>query len=289
MRNETFRAMPGMIARSTEVVEVGSWRKAEQLSRTSSVEAKVLLRTPGLAAPLLLLVVATSGLAQRPQRLSQPGVSPGVWGVLELPRSAGPHPGVVIIPGSAGWRAFYPQLARALADSGFAALALDYYGDTGLDTSSADAAMKRPVWRASIRNAVAHLEESASAGRAVALMGFSRGGFLAMEVGASLPAVKAVVEYFGGGAADPDSLRQQVRGFPPLLILHGNADTIVHVTQAYRLRDAMLAHGGEVEVQIYPGANHGFYNSPAAMSDAARRSVEFLRRYLAARDTTRLR
>jgi dienelactone hydrolase len=161
------------------------------------------------------------------------------------------------MPGSAGWREFYPQLAHALADSGFAALALDYYGDTGLDTSSADAAMKRPVWRASIRNAVAHLAASASAGRAVALMGFSRGGFLAIEVGASLPAVKAVVEYFGGGATDPDSLRQQIRGHPPLLILHGDADTVVPVTHAYRLRDAVLAQGGVVEVQIYPGANHG--------------------------------
>jgi dipeptidyl aminopeptidase/acylaminoacyl peptidase len=45
------------------------------------------------------------------------------------------------------------------------------------------------------------------------------------------------------------------------LIEHGEADSIVQVSSAYRLRDAVIAHGGEVEMHVYPGAEHAF-NAP---------------------------
>lgn len=77
------------------------------------------------------------------------------------------------------------------------------------------------------------------------------------------------------------------------LILHGEADTIVPVSRAYRLREAVLAGGGEVEMQIYPGAHHAFaavgapaYSEPAA-ADSWRRTIEFLRRRLVRRDWSR--
>lgn len=75
---------------------------------------------------LLPLSFLDTAHAQQPQRLSSPGATPAVWGVLELPRTPGAHPWVVILPGSFGWRPAYAQVARALADSGFTALALNY-------------------------------------------------------------------------------------------------------------------------------------------------------------------
>jgi carboxymethylenebutenolidase len=69
---------------------------------------------------------------------------------------------------------------------------------------------------------------------------------------------------------------------PPLLILHGEADTVVPVSHAYRLRQAVVEQGGEVEMHLYPGAEHAF-NAPwrptyseAEASDSLRRTIEFL-------------
>jgi carboxymethylenebutenolidase len=97
--------------------------------------------------------------------------------------------------------------------------------------------------------------------------------------------VRAVVDFFGGGGGT-QSLDEEARGLPPLLILHGEADHIIPVSRAYELRDAVIAHGGEVEMQIYPGAEHGFsgpwtpwYSEPEA-ADSFRRTIDFLARRL---------
>jgi carboxymethylenebutenolidase len=222
-----------------------------------------------------------------PKQLSDPDVSPAVWGVLKTPRMPGLHPGLIFLPGSAGWRPEYAQVAKSSADFGFVALAVDYYAETGHDNSHEDRLRMWPLWQATIRNAVAYLQTLPSvASRHIGLVGYSRGAFLAVSVASSVPAVTAVVDFFGGGSAATDSLEQEVRHFPPLLILHGEADTVVPVESAYRLREAVIAHGGEVEMHLYPGAQHGF-NAPwsptyseSEASDSLRRMVEFLRRRL---------
>jgi carboxymethylenebutenolidase len=241
---------------------------------------------------ILALVSATapSALAQQsPERLSGSHVSPAVWGVLAVPRAPGPHPAVVVLPGAGGWHSWYPEVAQALADSGFVTLALDYYAETGGAAIGSDEKLRKwPTWQATIRNAVQYLEALPSvAGRPVGLVGYSRGAFLAVSVGASTSGVRAVVDYFGGGGGGTDSLEQEARGFPSLLILHGDADQVVPVRFAENLRKAVVAQGGQVEMHLYPGRHHAF-NMPgmstyseAAAEDAFRRTVHFLRRRLA--------
>lgn len=46
---------------------------------------------------------------------------------------------------------------------------------------------------------------------------------------------------------------------PPLLIMHGDADSIAPVDQAYRFRDAAARVGARHEVEIVPGAEHVFH------------------------------
>ncbi len=238
----------------------------------------------------LLGAIAPSALAaQRPERLSGADVSPGVWGVLAVPDAPGPHPAVVLLPGAGGWHGWYAQVARTLADSGFVTLALDYTAETGgAPIRSGEKLRKWPAWEATVRNAVRYLAALPSvAGRPVGLVGYSRGAFLAVSVAASTPGVHAVVDCFGGGGGGTHSLEQEARGFPALLILHGDADAVVPVRFAERLRTAVAAQGGEVEMHLYPGVGHAF-NMPgmrtysdAAAADAFRRTVDFLRRHLA--------
>jgi carboxymethylenebutenolidase len=250
-----------------------------------------LIRTRLIKLWIIALIgaIAPSALAaQSPERLSGPDVSPGVWGVLAVPHAPGPHPALVVLPGAGGWHPWYGRVARALADSGFVTLALDYYAETGgAAIRSDDKLQKWPAWQATIRNAVRYLAALPSvAGRPVGLVGYSRGAFLAVSVAASTPGVEAVVDYFGGGGGGTDSLEQEARGFPALLILHGDADGVVPVRFAERLREAVVAQGGEVETHVYPGLGHAFnmpgmstYSETAA-ADALRRTVHFLRNHL---------
>ena len=237
--------------------------------------------------PCLALALAEVASAQQPRLVSGDSVLPPIYGFLAIPASQGPHPGVVILHGSAGWRPTYAEYAKALADSGFVALAIDYYSETGRDTVFGQGLRMWPSWQEAVRRAVRWLGEQPSVSKErIGLIGFSRGAFLAVSVGSSIPSVKAVVDFYGGVNTTNASAEEQVRNFPPLLILHGEADTIVPLRFAYDLKQAVTNHGGEVEMHIYPGAHHAFngmfsptYSEIAAV-DSFRRTVEFLKRRL---------
>jgi carboxymethylenebutenolidase len=198
----------------------------------------------------------------------------------------GTHPAVIILYGAQGWRPVYASIAKNLADSGFVALALDYYAYKENNSGQAGDDENWSRWQSSVRNAVAFLMEDTSVKESVGLLGYSLGSFLSVSVASSIPEVKGIVEYFGGGSSDMGELESQVKNFPPLLILHGEEDQSVSVSNAYDLRDAVKAQGGEVEIKIYPGVGHGFngpwvpnYNEAYA-NDSFQRTVDFFRRKL---------
>ena len=235
---------------------------------------------------VLPLALAACNTGPSPRLLTDPAITPGVWGVLEVPATPGPHPGVILLPGSGGWRSGYTRFAKAFADSGFVALAIDYYAVTGQGDTREDEMRNWPAWQATIRNAVSYLVATpAVAGQPVAVVGYSRGAMLAISVGASAPPTAAIVDYYGAGSDDdpPDNL---MTTFPPLLILHGSADSNIPVGQAHRLFDRIHARGGDVEMHLYVNAEHGF-NAPwsagyskAEANDSWGRTIDFLKRKL---------
>jgi dienelactone hydrolase len=247
---------------------------------------KMNLKIVGLLI-CLPFFIAQFGNSQESQILSKPDIVPAVHGVLEKPQTPGTYPAVIILYGSSGWRPQYISLAKEIADSGFVVLVLDYYAETGKDTGQTDILLKWPQWQAMIRSAVAFLQEdSSSFKRPVGLIGYSLGAFLAVSTASSIPEVRAVVDYFGGGSSEKDTLEAEVRNFPPLLILHGEEDDIVPVSRAYSLRNAVIAQGGEVEIKIYPNEQHAFnanwspFYSESAAFDSFQRTIDFLRRRL---------
>lgn len=235
----------------------------------------------------LSFLITQYGNSQESQLLSKTELVPEVHGVLEKPITPGTHSAVIILYGAAGWRPEYVNIAKNLADSGFVALVLDYYAGKESNTGQVSTESGWPQWQASIRSAVKFLMDDPSTTKgSVGLLGYSRGAFLAVSTASSIPEVKAVVDYFGGGSSEKDVLESQVRGFPPLLILHGEEDNAVPVSMAYSLRDAVIAQGGEVEMKIYPNAPHGFnatwspYYSESYAIDSFQRTVDFFRRKL---------
>ena len=90
----------------------------------------------------------------------------------------------------------------------------------------------------------------------------------------SIPRVKAVVEFFGGL---PEEL-QGVPRMPPVLILHGEDDRVVPVSEAVKLQQLLERTGTPYEIKLYPGAGHVL--NGLQFMDAGRRAVQFLNKHL---------
>jgi acetyl esterase/lipase len=52
------------------------------------------------------------------------------------------------------------------------------------------------------------------------------------------------------------------RAFPPVMLLHGDADKVVPVSASRRFEERVRAVGGKVDLHIYAGLPHGFANHP---------------------------
>jgi dienelactone hydrolase len=109
-------------------------------------------------------------------------------GVLFLPNSNGPHPGVLVVGGSEGGR---PQGKAAwLASRGYVALALAYFRYDGLPSQLERIPLEyfgqALAWMAQRPEVLSDC---------IGVMGTSRGGELALQLGSMYPQIRAVVAY----------------------------------------------------------------------------------------------
>lgn len=208
-----------------------------------------------------------------------------------IPTGAGPFPAVVMLHG-AGPRDManhdFGDFCSKLADHGYYTEFIEYYSQTTPASAGDVRSMVRDfsTWLDEVRSGIAALKQNPAVNsKKVALMGFSLGSYISLTYGATYPGdVAAIVEYYGGLAPE---LYENAAAMPPVLILHGDADRIVPLSQATDL-DAVLTRAKRPhEMKIYPGAQHGFnfpgamvwYNQSAA-NDAWNRSLKFLDTYL---------
>lgn len=120
----------------------------------------------------------------------------GLVGTLFLPEGPGPHPGVLSWGGSSG--GYSETQAALLASHGFASLALAYFGVPPLPENLLNIPLE--YFETAIGWMQAHAEVD---GDRIAVVGTSRGGELALLVGATFPQVKAVVGYVPSGLLWP--------------------------------------------------------------------------------------
>jgi len=100
----------------------------------------------------------------------------------------------------------------------------------------------------------------------VALVGFSQGAIMALDVAASGRWPVGAVVAMAGRLASPPPLAPA--SGTKVLLLHGEADGVMPIRLASEARDGLSAMGVDAELQTFPGLGHGI--SPESLGAAGR-------------------
>ncbi len=196
---------------------------------------------------------------------------------------------VVIVHDWDGLNDYEQKRADMIAALGYEAFALDLYGKgnrpTDVDASKREAA-KLYEDRARMRKLLlAGLKEARQGGGEPAVViGYCFGGAAALELArsGSVEDIKGYVT-FHGGLTTPEG-ESYPASTPPLLILHGGADTSITMEDVAALSRELEAARVSYEIQVYSGAPHGFtnFNSDRYRKDADEKSWAAFKDFLAA-------
>jgi phospholipase/carboxylesterase len=97
---------------------------------------------------------------------------------------------------------------------------------------------------------------------ALALVGFSQGTMMALHVGLRLAGAPAAIVGFSGLLATPDgaaadAMAGDVRGRPPVLLIHGDSDDLIPAQALFQAAQGLSALGIPVEWHLSVGIGHG--------------------------------
>ena len=179
---------------------------------------------------------------------------------------AGARPGILVGPEGGGLVELTKAIARRLAEAGYAAFAVDYYGDgkplsdmtkvmARLGPWLADPAGVRPIAAAALGVLASQPETDPTR---LAAIGYCFGGTTALELARSGADIKAVVGFHSGlHTAQPQDARQ-IRA--KVLVCIGADDPVISTEQRLAFEEEMNAGGVDWRMNLYGGAGHSFTN-----------------------------
>jgi phospholipase/carboxylesterase len=89
------------------------------------------------------------------------------------------------------------------------------------------------------------------------LIGFSQGAMVALHVGLSLPEPVLGIVSFSGALVPPDEFDTPGRQWPPVCLIHGDADNVVDPMLTQQAAEALAGVGVEVSLHVSRGMAHG--------------------------------
>lgn len=187
-------------------------------------------------------------------------------GYFAAPVNDKPIAGVLVAPEWWGRNEYTEQRARELAEHGYAAFAIDMYGDKKATTTSdqayawmmqtfesADTIVNRT--QAALDTLATQPEVNADK---LAAIGFCYGGKVVLDLARSNAPVKAVATFHANLSTATPAQVGQVQA--EILVLHGELDSMVSLDDIAKFREEMHAAQVSHEVIIFENAKHGFSN-----------------------------
>jgi carboxymethylenebutenolidase len=199
-----------------------------------------------------------------------------------------PRASVLMLHGAAGWDrqlADYTHYAAAVAASGFDAYLVNYRSDDDMKRlATGENVFEARIfdWAKLVDDLADNLKAQKNSTGKVGLIGFSDGGTLAGGAAALDKNVTAAVIYYGMDAANVGI--EETR-FPPMLLLHGDADTTITWMNSELLAQHIKSLNAPVEFVLFPGEKHGFGANTSTKhgADALARTLAFLHQNLDAK------
>ncbi|MGD1906353.1 MAG: dienelactone hydrolase family protein [Leptolyngbyaceae cyanobacterium] len=154
--------------------------------------------------------------------------------------------------------------AQMLAEQGYAAFAVDLYGQgvrpTNVEESRAESGklyQDRDALRERLFASLATAQTLIGVDpERVAILGYCFGGAAVLEFARAGADLDGFVSFHGGLGTPEGQDYSEATG--PILILHGADDPVAPMTQVAELADTLTAAGVEFDMEIYGGARHSF-------------------------------
>jgi carboxymethylenebutenolidase len=199
----------------------------------------------------------------------------------------GKGPGVIVVQEWWGLVGHIKNVCDRFAAEGFSALAPDlYHGQVASEPDEAGKlfmALNIAHAEKDLAGAAKYLAGHSSTTK-LGAVGFCMGGQLALFAGCIEANIGAVVDFYG---IHPNVKPDYSRLSGPVLGLFAEKDTFVTPQSAREVEAAIKRAGKQVQIHIYPGVDHAFFNderpdaySQPAAADAWRRTLAHFREHL---------
>ncbi|MFZ5913324.1 MAG: alpha/beta hydrolase, partial [Pseudomonadota bacterium] len=108
----------------------------------------------------------------------------------------------------------------------------------------------------------------------LALVGFSQGTMMSLQVGLRRAKRPAAILGYSGALAGPERLAEEITVRPPILLIHGDEDEMLPVERMHAAVAALGQAGLDVQWHVSRGMGHGI------APDGLRLGGEFIHRAL---------
>ncbi|WP_433964741.1 dienelactone hydrolase family protein [Tunturiibacter gelidiferens] len=181
-------------------------------------------------------------------------------------------PLLILLHGASGpSMGFYRDQAEYFSNNGYTVFLPHYFDATKSSNPTMD---NYRAWVNVVKTLLSEQGISvAPAHRRSVLVGYSLGASVALAAGSQGVPVDAIAEWYG---SLPDDFFYHLQGMPPLLILHGERDSSIPITNAQQLIKLCGIKQFQCESHIYADQGHGFVG--AALKDADSRTLSFFSR-----------
>ena len=200
------------------------------------------------------------------QAISHTGAMPrqDLWAKLFVPEGAGPHPVVVVAPGSLGLQEHHMAIASAITDAGIAACTIDPFSTRSVVSTvvrQVQFSFAASAWDVLAAGEVLAARFDIDPAR-IGAQGHSRGGSAVLSAASvHLAAASGAPKLVGVYAAYPWSGQQFLDpsvGTTRVRAIIGDQDDWCPPLQVQAHIHAIRLAGGDATVRIVPGANHSF-------------------------------